>query len=155
MGRLPSRDSRSRSTSTTQKEKCLRISLSRWPKRQAASGRRIWLLVQARRLRRSLYLWQMPQSGSKKLTAIVWSPVLISDLGVVHTAHYLNENRAKTIRFGIAFTLMRFKYWAVRIRKQIRIHSNILRIEYAPFSVWTPNAEKFEYNGILSMEIVV
>ena len=50
-------------------------------------------------------------------------------------ASYLNENGAKPIRFGLTFTLIRFKYGAVLIRKQIRIFPNAVRIEYAPFLV--------------------
>ncbi len=49
-------------------------------------------------------------------------------LGPVNTAPYFNENGAKHICFDLAFTLIRFKYGAARIRKQARILSNTVRI---------------------------
>ncbi len=43
----------------------------------------------------------------------------------------MNVNRTNPISFGIAFSLIRFKYGAVRIGKQIRILSSTVHIEYA------------------------
>ena len=56
-----------------------------------------------------------------------------------------NRKRSKTYPYLLVFTLFRYENGEFRIRSWIRILLNRVSIEYAPFSVWTPKAETFEY----------